>query len=197
MWETIQAGQGTQYHWELESTYIQRPPYFDEFNRHIPCREELQKMRPLAIFGDSVTTDHISPAGAFNASSSAGAYLLSLGISEKEFNSYGSRRGNHQVMIRGTFANVRIRNRMMAGKEGGFTKLMPEGIQTTIFDASEEYKKRHPQDEVVVKDLYYDGVPILDGCYFSAMHKAMASSMPGSMSRITFLATGSSYLEPS
>ena len=100
-------------------------------------------MRPLAIFGDSVTTDHISPAGAFNASSSAGAYLLSLGISEKEFNSYGSRRGNHQVMIRGTFANVRIRNRMMAGKEGGFTKLMPEGIQTTIFDASEEYKKRH------------------------------------------------------
>jgi aconitate hydratase len=99
-------------------------------------------MRSLAIFGDSVTTDHISPAGAFKPHSPAGQYLLSLGVKEDDFNSYGSRRGNHHVMMRGTFANVRIRNKMADGKEGGFTKLMPEGQLMTIFDACQLYAER-------------------------------------------------------
>ena len=100
---------------------------------------QLTGMRPLALFGDSVTTDHISPAGAFRADSPAGQYLLSLGVKERDFNSYGSRRGNHHVMMRGTFANIRLRNKMADGKEGGFTKLMPEGSMITIFDASQKY----------------------------------------------------------
>jgi aconitate hydratase len=99
-------------------------------------------MRALALFGDSITTDHISPAGAFKASTPAGKYLLSLGIPESDFNSYGSRRGNHNIMMRGTFANVRIRNALADGKEGGFTKLLPDGTLLPIFDACQEYAKR-------------------------------------------------------
>ena len=99
-------------------------------------------MRPLAFFGDSVTTDHISPAGAFKPSSSAGSYLLSLGVKEVDFNSYGSRRGNHNVMMRGTFGNVRLVNKLAGGKEGGFTKLLPEGTIMPIFDASQIYAER-------------------------------------------------------
>lgn len=100
-------------------------------------------MRALALFGDSITTDHISPAGAFKANTPAGKYLISLGIKEDDFNSYGSRRGNHHIMMRGTFANVRIRNKMVEGKEGGVTKLMPEGKEMAIFDAAEAYKKKN------------------------------------------------------
>jgi aconitate hydratase len=99
-------------------------------------------MRPLALFGDSVTTDHISPAGAFSAATPAGKYLLSLGVKEQDFNSYGSRRGNHNVMMRGTFANVRILNKIADGKEGGFTKLMPEGVLMPIFDACQKYAEK-------------------------------------------------------
>lgn len=99
-------------------------------------------MRCLALLGDSITTDHISPAGGFRKDSAAGKYLLSLGVPEEEFNSYGSRRGNHNVMMRGTFANVRIRNKMAEGKEGSFTKLMPEGTILPIFDACETYAER-------------------------------------------------------
>src|SRR5262249_12250085 len=104
--------------------------------------EVLKDMYALAIFGDSVTTDHISPAGSIRADTPAGRYLLSKGIKEKEFNSYGSRRGNHEVMMRGTFANVRIRNKMAEGQEGGFTKLMPEGAVMSIFDACQLYLQR-------------------------------------------------------
>lgn len=143
IWETIKTSQGAQYQWVPDSTYIQKPPYFDKFGPKAPPAAPLENMRPLAIFGDSVTTDHISPAGAFKANSSAGAYLLSLGIKEEDFNSYGSRRGNHHVMMRGTFANVRIRNKLAEGKEGGFTKIMPEGKLMTIFDASEHYQKHN------------------------------------------------------
>jgi aconitate hydratase len=142
MWELIKTDKGAQYQWDPASTYIQNPPYFEGFSLQTPKRVELRNMRPLAIFGDSVTTDHISPAGAFKPNSPAGEYLLSLGIKEEDFNSYGSRRGNHHVMMRGTFANVRIRNKMANGKEGGYTKLMPEGRVTTIFEACEEYAKR-------------------------------------------------------
>lgn len=142
MWELIKTSKGTQYQWDPASTYIQKPPYFEGFGLEVPKRMELRNMRPIAIFGDSVTTDHISPAGAFKPNSPAGQYLLSLGVKEEDFNSYGSRRGNHHVMMRGTFANVRIRNKMANGKEGGYTKLMPEGKLITIFEACEEYSKR-------------------------------------------------------
>ncbi len=139
LWKKIEVKKGSQYSWDPKSTYIQRPPFFEGFSTQIPKRKELNKMRALALFGDSITTDHISPAGAFRGNTPAGKYLLSLGLKESDFNSYGSRRGNHHIMMRGTFANVRIRNQMLGGKEGGFTKLMPENQEMTIFDACEIY----------------------------------------------------------
>lgn len=142
-WDQIATVKGTQYAWDPKSTYIQQPPYFEDFGRDLPKRKGLQQMRPLALFGDSVTTDHISPAGAFSASSPAGKYLISLGVKQEDFNSYGSRRGNHHVMMRGTFANVRIHNMMSGGKEGGFTKLMPEGTVMPIFEACEKYAEKN------------------------------------------------------
>jgi aconitate hydratase len=142
VWKEITAEKGPRYGWDPKSTYIQLPPYFDDFTVDIPKKVEFLHMVPLALFGDSVTTDHISPAGAFRADSPAGQYLLSLGVKESDFNSYGSRRGNHQVMMRGTFANIRLRNKMADGKEGGFTKLMPEGIPMTIYEACQVYAKR-------------------------------------------------------
>lgn len=142
VWKTVTVRKEAKYSWDAKSTYIQKPPYFDKFENKPEPLEEINEMRVLAIFGDSVTTDHISPAGAFSASSPAGKYLLSLGIKESDFNSYGSRRGNHHVMKRGTFANVRIRNKMADGKEGGYTKLMPDGKLMTIFDACQEYEKQ-------------------------------------------------------
>lgn len=142
VWKEIVTKGGAQYVWDNKSTYIQQPPYFEDFSLNLPPRKELTGMRPLLILGDSVTTDHISPAGAFKPDSPAGQYLLSLGVKEEDFNSYGSRRGNHHVMMRGTFANVRIRNKMAEGKEGGFTKLVPEGKIMSVFDASQEYAKQ-------------------------------------------------------
>ena len=143
LWKKIHVKKSAQYDWDAKSTYIQQPPFFEGFAIELPKRKELKGMRALALFGDSITTDHISPAGAFKANTPAGKYLLSLGIKESDFNSYGSRRGNHNIMMRGTFANVRIRNKMVEGKEGGFTKLMPEGKEMPIFDACEIYAKKH------------------------------------------------------
>ncbi len=142
LWKKIAVKKSAQYAWDPKSTYIQRPPFFEDFSTELPKRKELKKMRALALFGDSITTDHISPAGAFRANTPAGKYLLSLGIKESDFNSYGSRRGNHNIMMRGTFANVRIRNKMVEGKEGGLTRLMPEGKEMPIFDACEIYTKQ-------------------------------------------------------
>ncbi len=142
LWEKIQVKKGTQYAWDSGSTYIQRPPFFVGFSTQLPKRKELKGMRALAFFGDSITTDHISPAGAFSVQTPAGKYLSALGIKEEDFNSYGSRRGNHNVMMRGTFANVRIRNLIVEGKEGGITKLMPEDKEMAIFDACEIYAER-------------------------------------------------------
>lgn len=143
LWQQIAVRDEPQYAWDPKSTYIQKPPYFDNFELEPKSlHKELQNMRPLAFFGDSVTTDHISPAGAFKATSPAGQYLLSQGVKEADFNSYGSRRGNHHVMMRGTFANVRLRNKLADGKEGGYTKLMPENKLMTIFEASEAYAKK-------------------------------------------------------
>lgn len=142
VWEKIGKSEGAQYQWDLKSTYIRRPPFFEGFTKSVPPERELSHLRALLLLGDSVTTDHISPAGAFKADTPAGKYLLSKGIKEEDFNSYGSRRGNHEVMMRGTFANVRIMNRLADGKEGGFTKLLPEGTILPIYDACMEYAKR-------------------------------------------------------
>ena len=142
MWHEIAMKSSAQYHWSSQSSYIQEPPYFMDFELQPSERKELTDMRALALYGDSITTDHISPAGGFKADSQAGEYLLSLGVKEQDFNSYGSRRGNHHVMVRGTFANVRIRNKMADGKEGGFTKLMPEEKVIPIFKASQIYIER-------------------------------------------------------
>lgn len=139
VWEKIQTNKGATYHWDEKSTYIQHPPYFKDFHKENPKPPVLKEMRPLALFGDSVTTDHISPAGAFKKETPAGQYLIAKGVDERQFNSYGSRRGNHEVMMRGTFANVRIRNYLAGDKEGGFTKYMPEGKLMTIFEASQKY----------------------------------------------------------
>lgn len=143
IWKEIAVVKAPKYDWDTKSTYIQKPPYFDSFKlKPETTHHELHKMRALALFGDSVTTDHISPAGAFKANSPAGQYLLSHGVQERDFNSYGSRRGNHHVMMRGTFANIRLRNKMADGKEGGFTKLLPDGTIMSIFDACEIYSKK-------------------------------------------------------
>jgi aconitate hydratase len=140
LWNEIASSSGQLYEWDSSSTYIQEPPYFEEFSMESGAFSDFYSARALAIFGDSVTTDHISPAGAIKANSPAGIYLQEKGISPQDFNSYGSRRGNDRVMLRGTFANVRIKNLMVAPVEGGFTKHQPDGDEMTIYDAAMKYK---------------------------------------------------------
>lgn len=142
LWKEIPTKESAQYNWDARSTYIQNPPYFKDFKLELPKHNTLKDLKCVAIFGDSVTTDHISPAGAIRPESPAGKYLLSLGINAVDFNSYGSRRGNHHVMMRGTFANVRIRNKMADGKEGGYTKLLPDQSIMPIYDACQIYEER-------------------------------------------------------
>ncbi|MCC6127687.1 MAG: aconitate hydratase [Chlamydiae bacterium] len=143
IWDSLLVKKGTQYTWNPSSTYIRKPPFFSQFSDSPLPPPGLSHLRPLALLGDSVTTDHISPAGAFSADSPAGEYLLSQNVPLEEFNSYGSRRGNHEVMMRGTFANVRISNHLADGKEGGFTKFMPDGALMTIFEAAQKYAKQN------------------------------------------------------
>jgi aconitate hydratase A / 2-methylisocitrate dehydratase len=140
LWKEIPSSTGTVYAWDPASTYIQEPPFFEDFRMTPPPVPEIRGARALAIFGDSVTTDHISPAGAIAKSSPAGLYLQSLGVPPEDFNSYGSRRGNDRVMTRGTFANVRIKNLMVRGVEGGFTRHHPSGEQMPIYDAAMRYQ---------------------------------------------------------
>jgi aconitate hydratase len=142
-WNRIQSGESMLYEWNPDSTYIQEPPYFLEMTRTPPASSALvQNARVLALLGDSVTTDHISPAGSIPVKSPAGQYLLEHGVTVAEFNQYGSRRGNDRVMTRGTFANIRLKNLLLAGVEGGYTLYLPGGDQMTIFDAAMEYKKQ-------------------------------------------------------
>jgi aconitate hydratase len=143
----IPAPTGTVYAWDGSSTYIQEPPFFESFSLTPSSLTDVRGARALAIFGDSVTTDHISPAGAIKATSPAGVYLQSVGVKPADFNSYGSRRGNDRIMTRGTFANVRIKNLMVPGVEGGVTKHQPAGELMPIYDASMKYQK--------------DGVPLM------------------------------------
>jgi aconitate hydratase len=139
-WRAIEVSGGDTYSWPPESTYIQNPPYFTGMTMQAAAPADIVGARPLAVFGDSITTDHISPAGAIKPDSPAGRYLLERGVSRGQFNSYGSRRGNHEVMMRGTFANIRIRNRMLDDVEGGFTRYAPTGEVMPIYDAAMAYK---------------------------------------------------------
>ena len=141
-WAEIPAGTGLIYAWNTDSTYIREPPYFEGFEAKPARRTDVRGARALAIFGDSVTTDHISPAGSIKPSSPAGKWLQEHGVSVADFNSYGARRGNHEVMVRGTFANVRIKNLMVPGVEGGVTILQPEGTRVPIHEAALAYIKR-------------------------------------------------------
>jgi aconitate hydratase len=137
-WNVLEVPEGDRYAWDPDSTYVRRPPYFEGMPAEAPeAFEEIRGARAIAMLGDSVTTDHISPAGAIKPDSPAGRYLIEHGVERRDFNSYGSRRGNHEVMMRGTFANIRLRNRLAPGTEGGFTK--KDGEVTTIYDAAMEY----------------------------------------------------------
>ncbi len=140
-WNDLPVRGGNLYEWDPSSTYVQEPPYFEAFGGTPAARSDVVGARPLAVFGDSVTTDHISPAGAIKPSSPAGLYLQSLGVPIADFNSYGARRGNHHVMVRGTFANVRIRNLMVPGVEGGVTIHRPSGRRLSIHEAAAEYAR--------------------------------------------------------
>ncbi|GGL62344.1 aconitate hydratase AcnA [Sporolactobacillus putidus] len=140
-WNAIQTSEGELYEWDPDSTYIQNPPFFENLSADLNEIRPLENLRVIGKFGDSVTTDHISPAGAIAQKSPAGQYLLGKGVQRYDFNSYGSRRGNHEVMMRGTFANVRIRNQIAPGTEGGFTTYWPTGEVMTIYDAAMKYKQ--------------------------------------------------------
>jgi aconitate hydratase len=140
-WQSLPTPEGDVFAWDAESTYVRKPPYFDGMQREPSAVSDISGVRVLAKLGDSVTTDHISPAGAIKKDSPAGAYLDEHGVAQRDFNSYGSRRGNHEVMIRGTFANIRLRNQLAPGTEGGFTRDLSkdDGPVTTIFEASQAY----------------------------------------------------------
>ncbi|MEO7538508.1 MAG: aconitate hydratase, partial [Pyrinomonadaceae bacterium] len=140
LWNQIESSVGKIYEWDTNSTYIQEPPFFEDFSMETGVFHNVREARALAIFGDSVTTDHISPAGAIKPNSPAGLYLQENGVAPEDFNSYGSRRGNDRVMVRGTFANVRIKNQMVSPVEGGFTKLQPDGTVMAIYDAAVQYR---------------------------------------------------------
>ena len=139
-WQGLDTPEGDTFAWDEESTYVRKAPFFEGLTMELTPVTDIEGARVLALLGDSVTTDHISPAGAIKADSPAGRYLASRGVARRDFNSYGSRRGNHEVMIRGTFANIRLRNRLLDGVEGGYTRNFLTGEQESIFDASQAYQ---------------------------------------------------------
>jgi aconitate hydratase len=157
LWNEIPSTTGNVYQWEVESTYIREPPYFDNFSSALEPLADVVGARPLAIFGDSVTTDHISPAGAIKSSSPAGLYLQAQGVDIKDFNSYGARRGNHEVMVRGTFANVRIKNQMVPGVEGGVTIYHPGEERMSIYDAAMRYQSENVPLVIIAGQEYGTG----------------------------------------
>jgi aconitate hydratase len=156
-WQGLSFPTGDVYKWEPDSTYIRQAPYFDGMGKKPAPVEDIKGARMLAVLGDSVTTDHISPAGSIKANGPAGKYLAERGVKVADFNSYGSRRGNHEVMVRGTFANVRLRNKLAPGTEGGVTRLLPEGEQMSIFDASVKYAERSVPLIVIAGKEYGSG----------------------------------------
>ena len=156
-WQRVEAGSGLNYDWNEDSTYVRRPPFFEDMERVPAPVADIVGARPLAILGDSITTDHISPAGAFRGDSPAGAYLSERGLVPDDFNSYGSRRGNHEVMMRGTFANNRIRNEMVPGAEGGITRHLPDGAVVSIYDAAMAYQVEGVPMVVIAGKQYGSG----------------------------------------
>ena len=143
LWRNLPTPTGDLFEWEEDSTYVKHPPYFEDMPRHPAAVTDIAGARCLAVLGDSITTDHISPAGSIKANSPAGKYLVEQGVQVRDFNSYGSRRGNHEVMVRGTFANIRLRNRMTPDVEGGFTRHLPGGEVMTIYDAAMMYQQEN------------------------------------------------------
>jgi aconitate hydratase len=146
-WNAIQSSDSELYPWDKTSTYIQEPPFFLDFSHKNPNIKQIIAARVLALLGDSITTDHISPAGSIPADSTAGKYLIANGVQPRDFNSYGSRRGNDRVMTRCTFANIRLKNQMIPGVEGGITLHLPDGEKMSIYDAAMKYQQ--------------DGVPLI------------------------------------
>ncbi|MEE4243410.1 MAG: aconitate hydratase AcnA, partial [Desulfopila sp.] len=138
-WQSLQVAESTTFAWDPESTYIKKPPYFDTFTTATTPPQDIDGARPFLLLGDSVTTDHISPAGSIPTDYPAGKYLIAQNVAPEDFNSYGSRRGNHEVMMRGTFGNIRIKNKMVAPKEGSFTIKMPQNTEMFNYDAAMEY----------------------------------------------------------
>jgi len=156
-WQGIEVSGGQTYDWPAASTYVQNPPYFDGMTMDIEAPGDIHNARVLGLFGDSITTDHISPAGNIKSDGPAGDYLREHQVPVLEFNSYGSRRGNHQVMMRGTFANIRIKNQMVPGTEGGVTKHHPSGEVMPIYDAAQKYKEQNVPLVVFAGNLYGNG----------------------------------------
>jgi len=141
LWKSMAVPEGDLYQWDAKSTYIKLPPYFENMAKSAPKLADIHEARVLAVLGDSITTDHISPAGSIGVDSPAGKYLIANGVKPHEFNSYGARRGNHEVMARGTFANIRLKNQLAPGTEGGWTTYQPGGEQMSIYDASVKYRE--------------------------------------------------------
>jgi len=156
-WKSLNMPAGDTFQWDETSTYIAEPPYFNNFQLQPPDIKPIRYARPLLILGDSITTDHISPAGAIDPSYPAGRYLLERGVQEDAFNSYGSRRGHHEVMIRGTFANTRLTQQMTAPKEGGFTKKLPEGEIMHVYDAARKYQEEQTDTIILAGKEYGSG----------------------------------------
>jgi aconitate hydratase len=156
-WRELDVPEGDLFAWDPESTYVRLPPYFEGMEREPGRVEDFAGARCLVIVGDSVTTDHISPAGAIRPDSPAGKYLIEHGVERKDFNSYGSRRGNHEVMVRGTFANVRLKNLLVEGSEGTWTVHVPSGEEMTIFEASQRYLEESTPLIVIAGKEYGSG----------------------------------------
>jgi aconitate hydratase len=156
-WRALETPAGDLYEWQEQSTYVRRPPYFDGMPAEPGRVEDIAGARVLVMLGDSVTTDHISPAGAIRPDSPAGKYLIDHGVERKQFNSYGARRGNHEVMVRGTFANVRLRNQLVPGSEGTWTAHLPDGEEGTIFDVAMRYREENVPTIVLAGKEYGSG----------------------------------------
>jgi aconitate hydratase len=156
-WRELPIPEGDLFAWDPQSTYVRQPPYFEGMSREAEAVEDFGGARCLVMVGDSVTTDHISPAGAIKPDSPAGKYLVDHGVERKDFNSYGSRRGNHEVMVRGTFANVRLRNLLVPGSEGTWTVHVPSGDEMTIYDASKRYLEEGTPLVVIAGKEYGSG----------------------------------------
>ena len=156
-WRSLSDSTGTLFEWDPRSTYIQEPPFFQGMSEQPEPIKDIHAARVLVMVDDSITTDHISPAGSFSATSPAGKYLIEKGVERRDFNTYGARRGNHEVMMRGTFGNIRLRNRLVPNKEGYYTVHLPDGKETTIYEASEQYKQENVPLIVIAGKEYGSG----------------------------------------